>query len=212
MLSEVLAAPGPTHSVFDALAAGVSELSPGPRVAVLGFAAGGMIAPLRALGFEAPVSAVDLDLRGVPVFRELSSEWAGRVTVAKSDAAAWLARQKRPFDAIVEDLSVQLPGDVEKPEVSLGRLPELIARRLAPGGVAVVNVLPAADLTWPELIERLSRGHSHAAEVRLQAFSNRIVIAGEALPDARALGSRLRGALERIGSELAQGLHVRTIR
>jgi hypothetical protein len=40
VLSEILARPGPTHSLFDLLAAAVTALSPGPRLAVLGFAGG----------------------------------------------------------------------------------------------------------------------------------------------------------------------------
>ncbi|MEC9081308.1 MAG: hypothetical protein VYE44_05980, partial [Verrucomicrobiota bacterium] len=50
VLSEVLAQPGPTNSVFDALAALVRLFSPGARVGLLGFAGGGIIAPLRAMG------------------------------------------------------------------------------------------------------------------------------------------------------------------
>ena len=49
ILSEILAEPAATHSVFDLLAALVHLLAPGPRVAMLGFAGGGMLAPLRAL-------------------------------------------------------------------------------------------------------------------------------------------------------------------
>ncbi|NIP94518.1 MAG: hypothetical protein GWO24_14175, partial [Akkermansiaceae bacterium] len=50
VLSEILEEPGSTHSVFDVLAAAVAVFSPGRRVAVLGFAGGGMMAPLRKLG------------------------------------------------------------------------------------------------------------------------------------------------------------------
>ena len=44
VLSEILAKPGPTHSLFDLLAAAVATLAPGPRFAMLGFAGGGIVA------------------------------------------------------------------------------------------------------------------------------------------------------------------------
>ena len=42
VISEMRATPGPTHSVFDVLAALVAVLMPAGRIGVLGFAGGGM--------------------------------------------------------------------------------------------------------------------------------------------------------------------------
>ena len=57
VLSEILDHPGPTDTMFDVLAACVAAFAPGPRVAILGFAGGGIVAPLRAMGFAAPTVA-----------------------------------------------------------------------------------------------------------------------------------------------------------
>ena len=48
VLSEVLSEPGPTQSVFDILAAAIM-LNNKNRVGILGFAAGGLIGPLRSM-------------------------------------------------------------------------------------------------------------------------------------------------------------------
>ena len=94
ILSELLARPGPTHCLFDVLAACVAALAPGPRIALLGFAGGGIVAPLRAMGFPHAIEAVDLDPTGEKLFRELARHWAGEVRVARMDALEWLAREQ----------------------------------------------------------------------------------------------------------------------
>src|SRR5262245_16741215 len=119
VLSEVLAAPGPTHSLFDVLAAAVTALTPGPRVALLGFAAGGIVAPLRAMGFPHRLEAVDLSLEGEKLFRELSGAWAGRVSLAHADAAVWLGARRGRYDLIVEDLFLEGRSGMIKPRASV---------------------------------------------------------------------------------------------
>src|SRR5262249_25485667 len=54
LVSHLRTTPGPTHGFFDLLAACAAAFAPGdlaraPRVLLLGFAAGGILAPLRAL-------------------------------------------------------------------------------------------------------------------------------------------------------------------
>ena len=103
VLSEMLAEPGATHSLFDVLAAAVAVLARGPRIAMLGFAGGGMVAPLRAMGCDHPLHCVDLSAEAEPIFRELSSVWAGDVVLDIEDAEAWLLKRRGKFDVIIED-------------------------------------------------------------------------------------------------------------
>src|SRR5262245_59584964 len=107
VLSEVLGQPGPTHSVVDVMAATALALAtrPCPSLALLGFAAGGIIAPWRALQCPGPVDAVDLDLQGASVFHRRCGAWCGEVRVHQADAAAWLRRRPSSYDIIIEDLS-----------------------------------------------------------------------------------------------------------
>jgi len=211
VLSEVRSAPGPTHDLFDLLAAAVVALSPGPRLALLGFAAGGVLAPLRGMGWEHPVEAVDLDLSGVALFRELCGDWAGEVRVDREDALAWLARRRRRFDAILEDLSVPGIDGGTKPPVSLDGLPELIPRRLVPGGVAVVNLLPVTGMGWGEIVAAAGSCYPARLLVEFELWENRVLLGGDALPPAREAGRRIRERLRALGSREADRIRVRTL-
>lgn len=209
VVSEAMARPGPTHSVWDLLAAAVVALAEGPRLALLGFAAGGILAPLRAMGWGGTVDAVDLDAWGERLFRSLSSDWCGPVRFRRREAAAWLAARGDRFDAIIEDLSVPAGGGVVKPAVSYTRLPALIRARLAPAGVAVVNTLPLGGMGWDEQIRRLAGSHREVRVVLFDEYENRVLVLGARLPCARTLSARLRRALRAIGSAQADRLSVR---
>ena len=210
VVSEIRLRPGPTHSVFDILAALVSVARPIGRVGILGFAGGGMMAPLRRLGFLGPVVAVDLDCESHGLFVEHCGLWAGLVEFHHGDAVEWLRSQRSEFGVLVEDLSIPSAGDVFKPEVSWKVLPRLMGDRLVPGGVAILNQLPCGDGTWPQTWEGLELRVGPVLTVRLDDFENRIVVAGSALGSARALGAQLREALRRLGSKQADRFQIRS--
>lgn len=211
ILSELLAQPGPTHCLFDVLAACVAALAGGPRVALLGFAGGGIVAPLRAMGFPHAIEAVDLDPTGEKLFRELSGHWAGAVRVARMDALEWLAREQAPYDLIVEDLSVPSPAGTVKPASTFGALPGLVQSRLKPEGIAVTNLLPRPGATWDALVGPVARPHARAAVIDLEEHENRLVLGGAALPGTPDLSRRVRAALDAIGSVQARKIRVRTL-
>ncbi len=211
VLSVVLERPGPTHRVFDVLAAAIATLAAGPRCALLGFAAGGVMGPLRALGWRHPVDAVDRSLEGAKLYRRLAKGWGGEVRLDRDDALAWLARRRRRYDVVVEDLSIPSPRGVVKPAESFGRLPALVRRRLAPEGVAIANLLPLAGRSWRELVGPVAAPHRRAAVVLLDDYQNRLVLGGDRLPEARRVSRLLGAALRGIGSRMAGRLSVRTL-
>lgn len=212
LLSEVAARPGPTHTLFDVLAAALHAFAPQGPPLLLGFAGGSVVAPLRALGVEGRLEAVDLSRAGEPLFRRVCGRWAGAVRLHEAEASAFLARSPTRYHAILEDLSVPRAGDLEKPAVSFGALPALLARRLKPEGVAVVNLLPTPGVTWARALHAVGAPFAGAVEVRLHEYVNRIVIAGQHPLPARAVGVRLRAALRRLGSRQAGRLSVRALK
>ena len=211
VLSELRTCPGPTHSVFDVLAASIAVLAPAGRIGVLGFAGGGMMAPLRALDVKAVVHSVDLDRSGYDLFCQHCPQWRDGVRWQQTDAVAWLQQQAPDFDLLLDDLSVPLNEDVFKPDVSWEGLPELISARLRPGGFAVFNLLPAPGRTWKTDVECIV-GRFHVGRmIKLEDFENCILIAGGSLPDARSLGAQLRQILRQLGSKQADRMRMQTL-
>jgi len=210
VISELRTSPGPTHSVADVLAACISTLRPEGRIGVLGFAGGGMQAPLCALGVNTEIDAVDLDRTSFELFREHCPAWIARVKWQQTDAVEWLCAQPKHFDLLVEDLSVPSDGDVFKPAITWEVLPELIRDRLVPGGIAVFNLMPPPSGIWIREVEWMAETFGAARLVSFDDFTNRILVVGKALPSARELGALLRSELRRIGSQQAGRIHVRT--
>ncbi len=211
VLSEIRSRPGPTHSLFDVLAATIAGLSPGPRVAMLGFAGGGLIAPLRAMGCWHAIHGVDLSLEGEPIFRELCDAWCGEVSLVQADALKWLRKETQPFDLILEDLSADVNGELTKPPVSIDALPACMATQLTPDGVCVTNVLPVPGIPWTDLLHTLRTPFPHAVVLTLDAWENRVLICAHHPLSARTLGRRLRHELHVISSQEEHGMRVRTL-
>lgn len=209
VISELRTSPGPTHSVFDVLAALIAVLQPVGRVGMLGFAGGGMMAPLAALGWDTPFDAVDLDREAYGLFRAHCPHWVDRAKWCHGDAAAWLCRQRPNFSLLLEDLSVPVEGDVFKPAVCWNTLPALIRARLRPGGVAVFNLLRPPGEPWRRVLPRVTAHFNGALVIQLDEFENRLLVAGSALPSARQLSHRLRLALRGLRSRQADRLQVR---
>ncbi|HMQ20973.1 MAG TPA: hypothetical protein PKE00_00690 [Planctomycetota bacterium] len=205
-MSEVLAEPGPTHSIFDVLAAAVTlHPSTSPRVAMLGFAGGGMVAPLRALGSAARIEACDLEASGHALFEELSSAWCGDVQVDDADACAWIRKARSRFDVVVEDLScLGEDGEETKPAVSATFLPSAIAKRVGKRGLVVTNLLPVPGVSWRALTSQVAAPWPRVVVVEFTEWENRILIAGHEVASARDVGHELGRRLEALGSDLTR--------
>ena len=210
VITELRTSPGPTHSVADVLAACISVLRPEGRIGVLGFAGGGMQAPLCALGVATKIEAVDLDRAGYELFRKHCPAWIPRVNWRQADAVEWLCAQSKDFDLLVEDLSVPGDGDVFKPDITWEVLPELIRDRLVPNGIAVFNLMAPPSGIWIRELEWMAALYGKARIVNFDDFTNRILVAGDDLPPTRHFRAMLRAALRCIGSQQAERIQVRT--
>lgn len=211
VISELRTSPGPTHSVFDVLAATIAVLALGDRIGVLGFAGGGMIAPLRGLGVDAVIDSVDLDRAGYDLFRQHCPQWTRGVNWQQADAVAWLREQLCNFTLLMDDLSVPQDGDVFKPAVSWKVLPKLMRSRLRAGGFGVFNLLPAPGGTWNSDMKGIVDLFRTSRLIALDDFENQILITGDTLPTARELGSQLRQSLRVLRSRQSGRIQVRTI-
>ena len=178
---------------------------------MLGFAGGGMMAPLRAMGGEHQVSACDLSGEGHKLYQSLASDWGGDLAFDQQEAARWLRRQRRKFDALVEDLSVPVDGDVVKPAVSWTGLPRIMEKKLRSSGVSVMNLLPTPGVTWGKMIEACRWGDRPGVVVEFGQYFNRVLIQGAAVGNPRDAGALLREALRGIESRIAGRIAVKRI-
>ena len=211
VLSEVLAKPGPTHSVFDVLAAAVCCHGAGSRLALLGFEGGGILAPLRALGAAHSVDAVDVSDRSCGVFQSLCGRWCGEVEFHHQDAEVWLRGTRSRFDAIIEDISVAAGRRVLQPDMVWNTLPGLVRTRLRPSGVAVFNLLKPEVTSLKTAVRHIADQFSAAYLVEFNDFENRILVVGANLGSARAASRRIRSLLATLGSRLASWISIRTL-
>jgi hypothetical protein len=209
VVSEILSAAGPTHSLFDVMAACVAVLADGPRLALLGFGGGSIVAPLRALGWRGRIQAVDLSLGAVLAYARVGGPDLGPVRVTIADVVRWLRAQRRPWDAIVEDLSVPHGDDLIMPEACFDPLPALVAARLARRGLAVVNVFSPGGPAWSATLKRLVPRGLEARVVHTHEFDHRLLILGRSLPDATHITRSVRAALTSIRSRQRDRFSVR---
>jgi hypothetical protein len=212
VLSEIRRRPGPTHSVFDVLAALAHVLAPGRVIGLLGFAGGSLLAPLRLLSRATSVHAVDLDDSGYNLFKRHCSGWAGDLIWQQVDAVRWLRPQQRRFAVLIDDLSVLADRRVIKPEISTTLLPGLMRSKLTRDGVAISNLLRPVGEGWGACLSRFTRVYQAVHVVHLEDFENRIVLGGARLPPAVRLSHALRGSLERLSSRQYNRVHVHTLR
>lgn len=218
VLSEILAQPGPTHSVFDVLAAACLVGPPVRDLALLGFGGGGVVAALRALGCTARIHAVDLDPTGWNLLRQSGAPWLEPIHWHRTDAVAWLQNPAR-FDVIVDDLSIPRDGDVIKPEATWNVLPARVASRLRPGGRALFNLLRPADQGWTQAIQRVTAEFGPSVVIHLEEFENRILVAEPSRPkpaapsstSPRLFGAGLRSGLRRLASRQSERVRVHCV-
>jgi spermidine synthase len=215
VLSELRTTPGPTHSVFDLLAAVIALKSQSAgtkplRIGVLGFASGGMMAPLRSLGVTTPIETCDLDGESYAMFCQNCPSWNQQVRWRQQDAVSWLRQRRGLFDLLMDDLSVSDGNDVFKPRVSWFELPGLLRTRLRPDGWAVFNLMPPAHGRWhPELQQMLrAMGKRSMRMVRLDEFENRILVLGLALPSTGEFSYQLRKHLKTLKSRQSNRFQV----
>lgn len=180
-----------TGGVWDALAAPVLLLPPSRRrsLLVLGLAGGSVARVLRALAPAAQIVGVERDAGVLRAARRGLGLDALGVEVVEADARAYLARVRRRFDLIVEDLFVGAGRAVHKPDWLAGPALARLARKLAAGGLFVSNALDEAPATASEL----ARIFPVTLCLSVADFDNRVLVGSPARHSALAL----RGALAR---------------
>jgi spermidine synthase len=177
-----------TGTVWWALAAPVVLVArKRPRVLLLGLGAGSVAAAVRALSPAALIVGVERDrdvLRAARRHFELDRH---RVEIVADDAFAYLRRERRQFDLVIEDVFVGPVRRVRKPDGLVDEGYPLIRRRLASGGFAVANTIHET----PVVVRALRPFGPRVVSLDVHGYWNRVVVAGRDVPAPRVVRARL---------------------
>lgn len=175
------------------------------RVLLLGLAAGSVARAIRALDPDAEIVGVEIDRQVLRLARRHFGLGELRVEVIAGDALAYLRRERRLFDVVVEDLFVGSSRVVRKPDWLLGEGYRLIGRRLRHGGIVVSNTIHE----MPAVVQACTRLGQRIVCLDLAGHWNRIVVCGP-LPDPAQLRRRLTQAPALV--RVLRSLTLRTLR
>lgn len=174
-----------TGVVWWALAAPVILLPPRPRrrALVLGLGGGSVARALRLLAPEVEIVGIERDEVVVDAARRHLDLDSLDVELLVLDARDYLARERRRFDLIIEDLFVGPSRSVRKPEWLLDEAYPAIGSRLRPGGIVSANTIHE----MPALVRALRPLARPIVSLDVRGYWNRVVVGGRDLPAPRAL-------------------------
>ncbi|HYN01084.1 MAG TPA: fused MFS/spermidine synthase [Vicinamibacteria bacterium] len=183
-----------TGVVWWALASPVLLLPPTRRrrVLLLGLAAGSVGRALRVLDPDAEIVGVELDREVLRVARRHFGLDRLGIEVVVGDALAYLQRERRRFDLVVEDLFVGPSRSVRKPDWLTGEGYRLIRKRLRPGGYVVSNTIHE----MPAIVRAMRPFGGRIVSMDVRGHWNRVTVCGRDLPPPRALRSALASRAE----------------
>ncbi len=192
-----------TGSVWDALAAPLAWLPPARRrkVLILGLGGGSAARLARALAPRAEIVGVEIDPGVVAAARDAFDLEALGLEIVTDDARRFLARERRRFDAVLEDVFVGSGRAVHKPDWMLEPGLAAAARRVARGGLLVSNALDEG----PAVARALARRFPARARIDVDRYDNRVYVGGPAgltgrgLRAAAAADPELAPSLARLG-------------
>ena len=174
-----------TGSVWDALVAPLLALPAQrrQRVLILGLGGGSAARLVRAIAPGARIVGVEFDRGVIDAARRHFDLDALDVEIVCDDARAVLARERRRFDLVIEDVFVGRGRNVRKPDWLPVPYLALAAKRVAAGGVLVSNSIDEA----PAVRRAMCALFADPLVLRVRGYDNRIFAGSTRALDARAL-------------------------
>jgi spermidine synthase len=197
-----------TGSVWDALGAPLLLLPPArrQRVLILGLGGGSVARLVRALAPRAKIVGVEMSGEVLRAARRHLDLDALGVEIVQGDARRYLARCRRSFDVVIEDIFLGQTRSLHKPDWLPVPGYEQAAQRLAPGGLLIANTIDETR----DVARELRRLFPATLSLEVEDYENRVLVGGPSVLSAR----NLRGALARdpVLSPTAPRLKLRTLR
>ncbi|MEI6674552.1 MAG: methyltransferase domain-containing protein [Verrucomicrobiota bacterium] len=178
-----------TGLAWDLIAAAALLRTAGPprSVLMLGLAGGTACRVLRHLLPDCHLTAIDIDAEIIDLARAHMDLAALDIEIITTDAYPWLAKNRRTFDVVFDDIYLAGKTDVFRSRTWDPKLLVHLRRAVAPGGLLAVNLVTGT-------------GHramqSHTRKVLREAFPsvrslttsesmNEILVAGESVAPRR---------------------------
>jgi spermidine synthase len=197
-----------TGSVWDALGAPLLLLPRHRRrrVLVLGLGGGSVARVVRALAPRAKIVGVEKDRRVLAAARrDLELDSLG-IEVIESAAEDFLARSRRSFDFIIEDVFIGRGRNVHKPEWLPSPGLSRAVRRLERGGLLVSNTIDEST----EVARALGGLFPSIVRIVVEGYDNRVLVAGP--PPLTAPALRAAVASDRVLAATLPRLNFRTLK
>ncbi|MCU0749511.1 MAG: methyltransferase domain-containing protein [Akkermansiaceae bacterium] len=132
-----------TGLAWDMIAASalLGKNHPPRSVLMLGLAGGTAFRTLRHLLPDCQLTAIDIDPEIVQLARDHMQLDDLGIEVIIGDAYAWLAKNKRRFDVVIDDIYLAGKTDVFRPRAWASALMDHLTRAVSPGRVQGVNLV-----------------------------------------------------------------------
>jgi precorrin-6B methylase 2 len=138
---------------------------------------------VRALDERAQIVGVERDAEVLRAARRHFGLLRLGIEIVEGDALAYLRRERRRFDLVVEDIFVGTARRVRKPDWLFEEGYPLVKARLRPGGLIVSNTIEEL----PEVVRALRPCPGRMISLDVHDYWNRVLVCGRDLPRAGAV-------------------------
>lgn len=180
-----------TGLAWDLIAAAALLRKAGPprSILMLGLAGGTAYRVLRHLLPECRLTAIDIDAEIIDLAREHMNLDALDIEIHTTDAYPWLAKNKRKFDVVFDDIYLAGKTDVFRPQAWDPELLVHLRRAVAPGGLLAVNLVTGAGHRKMQSLTRkiLCDEFSQVRSLTTAAGMNEVLVAGDHVATGRQL-------------------------
>ena len=174
-----------TGLAWDMIAASalLGKTHPPRSVLMLGLAGGTAFRTLRHLLPDCQLTAIDIDPEIVQLARDHMQLDDLGIEVIIGDAYAWLAKNKRRFDVVIDDIYLAGKTDVFRPRAWDSGLMAHLTRAVAPGGLLAVNLVTGPGHRSMQSLTRkvLRETFPTIRSLKSPEAMNEVLVAGESV-------------------------------